>query len=88
VLMFFALYTTISALAPDSFEKTSGGTTSQAVDLLYFSMVTLTTVGYGDIVPVRGIVRILAGLEATMGVMYVAITVAILVGGYRARTRS
>ena len=88
VLMFFALYTAIAALAPDSFEKTSGGTTSQAVDLLYFSMVTLTTVGYGDIVPVRGLVRMLAGLEATMGVMYVAITVAILVGGYRARTRS
>jgi hypothetical protein len=87
VLLFFALYTAIAAVVPDSFEKTSGGATSQAVDLLYFSMVTLTTVGYGDIVPVRGMVRILAGLEATMGVMYVAITVAILVGGYRARTR-
>ena len=48
-------------------------------------MVTLTTVGYGDIVPVRPIVRMLAGLEATTGVLYVAITVSLLVSGYKGR---
>ena len=87
ILFFFCLYTTVSELMPGSFEKTSGGSTSQAVDLLYFSMVTLTTVGYGDIVPVRGLVRMLAGLEAAVGVLYVAITVAILVSGYKAKAR-
>ena len=51
-------------------------------------MVTLTTVGYGDIVPVNGFVRMIAGLEATTGVLYVAITVSILVSGYRGRARS
>jgi hypothetical protein len=88
VVLFFAMYSGITAIAPDAFEKTSGGPGGQAVDLLYFSMVTLTTVGYGDIVPVRPVVRMLAGLEATTGVLYVAITVSILVSGYKGRTRS
>jgi Ion channel len=87
MLAFFTLYSCITAIFPDAFEKTSGGNSGPAVDLLYFSMVTLTTVGYGDIVPVRGIVRMLAGLEATTGVLYVAITVSILVSGYKGRTR-
>ena len=86
--LFFALYQSFAAVLPGAFEKTSGATTGQAVDLLYFSMVTLTTVGYGDIVPVNGIVRIIAGLEATTGVLYVAITVSILVSGYKGRASS
>ena len=54
-------------------------------ELLYFSLVTLTTVGYGDIVPIAGEVRMLAALEAIAGVLYVAITVALLVSGYKRR---
>jgi voltage-gated potassium channel len=50
-------------------------------------LVTLTTVGYGDIVPVRGIVRMIAGLEATTGVLYIAFTVSILVSRYKGRVR-
>jgi hypothetical protein len=91
VLLFFALYSCIAAIYPDAFEKTSGGTTGttgNSIDLLYFSMCTLTTVGYGDIVPVRPLARMLAGLEATTGVLYVAITVSLLVSGYKGRARS
>jgi hypothetical protein len=40
-------------------------------------------VGYGDIIPVFGAVRILAVLEAAAGVLYVAITVALLVSVYK-----
>jgi hypothetical protein len=50
---------------------------------LYFSLVTLSTVGYGDIVPLDGEVRMLAALEGVTGVLYVAITVALLVSGYK-----
>lgn len=85
-LAFFALYTTIATIHPDAFEKTGAGPTRHSVDLLYFSLVTLTTVGYGDIVPVREEVRLIAGLEAAAGVLYVAITVATLVSGYKARS--
>jgi len=46
---------------------------------LYFSFVTLTTLGYGDITPVRPLARSLAALEAVTGQLFLAITVARLV---------
>ena len=86
-LAFFALYTSISAIQPDAFHRTGGVATQHPVDLLYFSLVTLTTVGYGDIVPMHGEVRMIAGLEAATGVLYVAITVALLVSAYKSPER-
>lgn len=53
-------------------------------DLMYFSFVTLTTLGFGDIVPSSTVARSLATTEAAAGVLYVAIVVARLVGLYRA----
>ena len=49
----------------------------------YHSAVNYTTLGYGDIVPVTPIARMVAALEAVAGVLYIAITVARLVSGYR-----
>ncbi|PSF38336.1 hypothetical protein C7H19_04905 [Aphanothece hegewaldii CCALA 016] len=46
---------------------------------IYYSFVTLTTLGYGDIVPVSRIAKNSAVLEATLGVLYVAISVSRLV---------
>jgi len=46
----------------------------------YFSVVTLTSVGYGDITPVRPPADVLAMLEAVFGQFYIAIVVAQLVG--------
>ena len=51
--------------------------------MIYLSLATLTTLGYGDIVPVTPIARMVAALEAVAGVLYIAITVARLVAGYR-----
>jgi hypothetical protein len=47
--------------------------------MLYFSLTTLTTTGYGDIVPIDPFARSLANLEAVLGQFYLAITVARLV---------
>ena len=47
--------------------------------LLYFSFVTLTTVGYGDILPVHPFARSLANLEALIGQLFPAILIARLV---------
>jgi Ion channel len=47
--------------------------------MLYFSLATLTTTGYGDIVPLNPFVRSLANLESVIGPFYLAITVARLV---------
>ena len=46
---------------------------------IYYSFVTLTTMGYGDITPVHPVARSLAILEAVTGQLYLAITLARLV---------
>ena len=61
-------------------EGSSGSMSSpRASELLYFSYVTLTTLGYGDITPVHPVARSLATLEALTGQLYIAVLVARLV---------
>jgi Ion channel len=81
--VWFALYNAIDILTPGSIVRNSGVITDRQTDLLYFSLTTLTTAGYGDIVPVHPEVRMLAALESVVGVLYVAIMVAILVSAYK-----
>ena len=52
-------------------------------ELLYFSFTTLTTVGFGDIVPVHPVARSLATLEALVGQLYPAVLLARLVTLYQ-----
>ena len=47
---------------------------------IYYSYVTLTTLGYGDIIPTNSITRMLAASEALIGQLYIAVLVARLVG--------
>jgi len=49
-------------------------------DVAYYSFVTLTTLGYGDISPVTPLARFLVYMEAIVGVFYMAILVASLIG--------
>jgi hypothetical protein len=56
-------------------------------DMLYFSLVTLATVGYGDILPVSDTARMLAMIEAIVGQFYIAVVVAVFVGMYAAQHR-
>jgi voltage-gated potassium channel len=49
-------------------------------DVAYYSFVTLTTLGYGDISPVAPIAKFLVYMEAVVGVFYMAVLVASLVG--------
>lgn len=55
--------------------------------LNYFSFVTMTTLGYGDIAPVSPAARTLAWMQALVGQLYLAITIAGLVGIHIARQR-
>jgi hypothetical protein len=48
----------------------------------YFSFVTMTTLGYGDVVPVRALARSVSILQAVTGQFYIAIIVARLVSLY------
>jgi len=56
-----------------------GGTESLQSQLFYFSFVTLTTIGYGDIAPVHPFVRMLVILEGVVGQLFPAILIARLV---------
>lgn len=51
-------------------------------DALYFSFVTLTCLGCNDIVPVSRVARMLMMVEATTGVLYLAVMIARLVALY------
>lgn len=71
-------YALLALLRPSAFAgavDSAGG----ARVWIYFSFVTLTTVGYGDIVPVDPVARSLAVLEAVTGPLYIAILLARLV---------
>ena len=52
---------------------------------MYFSMATLTTVGYGDIAPVHPVARSLANMEGLFGQLYPAIILARVMGLYQTR---
>jgi hypothetical protein len=73
------IFFTLELFQPGSFQMPQG----QGIDLShfsYYSYVTLTTLGYGDITPISTQARSLALLEAIMGQLYLAILVARLVG--------
>lgn len=88
-LGWFSFYSAIENFFPGSIQR-SGNTAivDRPSELLYFSLVTLSTVGYGDVVPIYAEVRILAALEGVTGVLYVATTVALLVGAYKQQSTS
>ena len=81
-LAWAALYLAMEAFQPGSI-RSGNSLGDRQTELLYFSLITLSTVGYGDVVPVTGEARVLAALEGVTGVLYIAITVAILVSRFK-----
>jgi len=57
-------------------------TQQKASELLYFSFTVLTSTGFGDIVPVHPVARMLCVLEQILGLLYIAILIARLAGTY------
>ncbi len=80
-LFFFTLYRLMSLLVLNAFGGLPplGEEFGSGAALLYFSFSTLTTVGYGDIVPLHPLARNLANLEAILGQLYPATLLARLV---------
>jgi hypothetical protein len=87
-LQWFGIYSAIDVLSPGSIQRSAAAHADRHAELLYFSLITLSTIGYGDVVPLQGEVRMLAALEGIAGVLYIAITVALLVSAYRPRSDS
>ena len=87
-MQWFALYSAFDVDRPGSILHNTSVATDRQTELLYFSLVTLSTIGYGDVVPLNGEVRMLAVLEGITGVLYIAITVALLVSAYKQQSSS
>jgi voltage-gated potassium channel len=69
---------------PLAFSNLSGITPGNQFDLIYYSFITLTTTGYGDIQPMMKVPRILAIFETVFGTFYIAVIIGRLVGlGYK-----
>ena len=68
-----------------SFNTKAGPQSIEGFTGFYFSFMTLSTVGYGDITPVSRMARWLAAMEAMTGLLYVAVLIARLVSVYSAR---
>ena len=73
---------------PGSITGLSGASLEQGLfEFFYFSFVTLTTLGYGDMAPVKPAARGLAMVEALLGQIYLAVAIARVVAMYRSGDR-
>jgi hypothetical protein len=86
-LVWALVYSVVDVLSPGAFTWTVTARPAPVLRVgrgdtavLYFSIATLTTLGYGDIVPTAPLSRMLASVEAVAGQLYLAVLVARLVG--------
>lgn len=85
-LIWSYLYLLVEIFIPGSFTFTQGDArihlwiSKELYPFFYFSLVTMTTVGYGDMSPVSTVARTLATMEGMLGQVYLTILVARLVG--------
>lgn len=75
------LFTAMYAFNPEAFSFTSLEE-KKLLDFIYYSFVTMCTIGYGDIIPVTRETQTISFFMGIIGQLYLAIIVAILVGKY------
>ena len=84
-LLWVPAYAAVARLNPHAFTLPAGADAPATLDgfsALYFSVITLCTVGYGDIAPVSRVARMLAMTEAITGLFYMAVLISRLVSVY------
>lgn len=84
-------YMLVARIIPDSFVFTVGPASVRSLEgfrSIYFSYSTLTTVGFGDIIPVSSGARMLAMTESIAGLFYVTLLIARLVALYYSKSTS
>lgn len=80
------LFGLVEVFVPASFDFTNSKSVQENVnELMYFSIVTLTTLGYGDLLPLSSAAKSIAAVEALVGQIYLTVLVARLVGLHAAK---
>lgn len=79
-LAFAASYIFLGDVSPAAFAGLTHGHALRIQDMVHFSLTTLTTLGYGDIVPRSPVARSMADLEALIGQLFPATLLARLIG--------
>jgi hypothetical protein len=90
-LLWAMAYLMIERISPNSFANVSpphGGASLDPFSALYFSFITICTVGYGDIAPVSRVARMLAMMEGLTGMFYVAVLISRLVALYSTQSQT
>ena len=80
-VLFGHVFRALELIQPGSFALTDDG--SATAELFYLSIVTITTLGYGDVLPISPTARMLAGVEAAFGTLYIAILIGRIVGALK-----
>ena len=82
-LLWGLAYTWVAQVNPNAFSfSTASAATMSGFTSIYFSFITLATLGYGDITPVTNVARMLAMIEAMTGTLFVGVMIAHLVSLY------
>ncbi len=84
-LAFAFTYAAIDQAAPNEFLNT--GVSENTTDYVYFSFVTMLTIGYGDFVPVTDLGRMMVIIQALLGQILLVVLIAYLVGAVAAKAR-
>jgi len=90
-LLWSLAYTLVAQVSPNAFSfsiPSETAATMSGFTSLYFSFITLATLGYGDITPTTNVARMLAMLEAMTGTLFVGVMIARLVSLYSASGQS
>jgi voltage-gated potassium channel len=82
----FGFITETGAISLTGAISFAGNTATGFHDYLYFSFVTLTTLGYGDVTPVSALAKSITIIIAVSGQLYLTILIALLVGKFLSRT--
>ncbi len=90
-IIFSRLYLLLLAADPQSFDLPVAAAERTPhllqVDMIYYSLITQCSVGYGDILPASDVARMLAVIQAIVGQFYMAVVVAVFVGMYATQRR-
>lgn len=79
-LVWSQIFIILEQFSPGSFKLGSTGEGMQSLEMLYFSLTTITTLGYGDVVALTPFARMLSVCEALIGQLFLTVLVAWVVG--------